>query len=215
MPTRRAFFNRIATVGLQGGFGTLALGHQPDLMFDWVGKTSNGFLLANFYAFHPGNFDVLANTFQYDNAVRYNSPGFGGLTLGGIYGFGESAAGSKVNRNTSIGANYLNGPLRVAAAYSEQNNRTLRGFAPFAAASGLPATGVMDKVKNAGIGASYRVGELGLNTVYTQSKMKRGARAPQCATSTWACRTTSRRATRSTPATRDRTWRTSTGTPSA
>jgi len=169
------FFNRLATVGLSGSLGSVALGHQPDLMNDWVGKTSNGILLSSFYAFHPGNFDVLANTFQYDNAIRCNTPAIGGLTLGAIYGFGESPAGSSVDRNFSVGANYVRDSLHVAAAYSVQNDRTLRGFAPFAPVSGLPASGVMDQVKNAGLGASYRHGNFAVNSVYTQSKMIAGA----------------------------------------
>jgi len=170
-----SFFNRHATVGLSGSFGSVALGHQPDLMFDWVGKTSNGILLSNFYAFHPGNFDVLANTFQFDNAIRYDTPAIGGLKLGGLYGFGENPAGSSVGRNYSLGANYVEGSLHVATAYSVQNNRTLRGFAPFASASGLPASGVMDQVKNAGVGASYRLDNFTVNSVYTQTKMTAGA----------------------------------------
>lgn len=165
-----AFFNRVSIVGLSGAFGVLQLGHQPDLMFDWVGKASNGFQLSNFYAFHPGNFDTLANTFQFDNAIRYNTPTWNGLTFGGI-----AAAGEGAGRNLSAGANYLNGPLRVAAAYSLENNRTLRGFAPFAAVSGLPASGVMDKVKNAGIGATYHFAAVNVNAVYTQTVMTAGA----------------------------------------
>lgn len=169
-----AFFNRNATVGLAGGFGALTLGNQGDLMFDWVGKTANGYQLQNFFAFHPGNFDNLAETFAYNNAVRYNTPTWGGLTLGAEYGFNSAPAGAPTNRNTSVGANYLDGPLRVAAAWSEQNNRTLRGFAPFAAATGLPATGAMSKVTNAGIGATYRFTAFGVNAAYSQSKLEAG-----------------------------------------
>ncbi|WHZ10288.1 MAG: Outer membrane protein (porin) [Burkholderiaceae bacterium] len=169
-----ALFNRNATVGLAGAFGSLTLGNQGDLMFDWVGKTSNGYQLQNFFAFHPGNFDNLAETFAYNNAVRYNTPTWGGLTLGAVYGFNSAAPGAPTNRNTSVGANYVQGPLRVAAAYSEQDHRVLRGFAPFAAASGLPATGAMDKVTNAGIGVAYRFASFGVNAAYAQSKLEAG-----------------------------------------
>lgn len=170
-----SFFNRNSTVGLSGDFGSFTLGQQGDLMFDWVGKTSNGFQLQNFYAMHPGNFDNMAETFAYSNSVRYNTPTWSGLTLGAIYGLSSAAPGAPSNRNTSLGANYINGPLRVAAAYSQQNNRTLRGFASFAASSGLPANGVMSQVTNAGLGAGYRVAAFGFNAVYTQSKMDAGA----------------------------------------
>jgi predicted porin len=165
------FFNRISVVGLSGGFGALQAGHQPDLMFDFVGRTSNGFQLGNFYAFHPGNFDTLANTFQFDNAIRYDTPSWNGLGLAAI-----AAAGEGAGRNSSVGANYVKGPLRVAAAYSIEDKRTLRGFAPFAGASGLPANGAMDRVKNAGIGAAWRGESLNLNATYTQTEMRAAGR---------------------------------------
>lgn len=170
-----ALFNRNATVGLAGGFGSLTLGNQGDLMFDWVGKTSNGFQLQNFFAFHPGNFDGLAETFAYNNSVRYYTPTWGGLTLGAIYGFSGAPAGAPSNRNVGAGAKYVQGPLYLAAAWAQQDNRVLRGFAPFAAASGLPATGAMNQVTNAGLGVGYRFTSFGVNAVYTQSKLQAGA----------------------------------------
>lgn len=167
-------FNRNATVGLKGGFGSVSLGRQGDLMLDWVGKTSNGFLLSNFFTFHPGNFDGLANTYAYNNSVRYDTPTWAGLTLGAIYGFSSAPQGEPSDRNFGFGANYVNGPLHVAAAYAQQNLRALRGFAPFADASGLPASGAMDRVTNAGLGASYRFTSFGVNAAYTQSKLESG-----------------------------------------
>src|SRR5574337_1044836 len=125
-------------------------------------------------AFSNNHYTNLAETFAYNNAVRYNTPTWGGLTLGAEYGFNSAPAGAPTNRNTSVGVNYLQGPLRVAAAWSEQNNRTLRGFAPFAAATGLPATGAMSKVTNAGIGATYRFTSFGVNAAYSQSKLEAG-----------------------------------------
>ena len=64
-----------AWVGLTNErLGNVQLGHQADFMFDYLGRLSNGFQLTNFYLFHPGNFDNLANQFQIDNAVRYSEP---------------------------------------------------------------------------------------------------------------------------------------------
>ncbi len=61
-PNASKLFNRYSTVGLAGDFGALTLGHMPDVVFDYVGKLSNGFQLTNWYLFHPGNLDSLANT---------------------------------------------------------------------------------------------------------------------------------------------------------
>ncbi|MFD2272047.1 porin [Undibacterium arcticum] len=74
-------------MGLSGSFGAVTLGNMPDIVFDYAGKLSNGFQLTNFYLFHPGNLDTLANTFQFNNAVRYTSPSFSGLTMSAMYGF--------------------------------------------------------------------------------------------------------------------------------
>lgn len=53
-------FNRQAYVGLAGRWGALTVGHQTNMMFDAVGKLSNGVLFGSFYAFHPGNIDEFA-----------------------------------------------------------------------------------------------------------------------------------------------------------
>ncbi|PPJ65693.1 porin, partial [Staphylococcus aureus] len=112
-------FNRTAWVGLTNDrLGNIQLGHQADFMFDYLGRLSNGVQLTNFYLFHPGNFDNLANQFQIDNAVRYVSPIFGGLQLGGMYGFGEVPGSPSKSRSYSLGAYYTNGGFRAAAAYT-------------------------------------------------------------------------------------------------
>ncbi|MFC6520360.1 porin [Undibacterium arcticum] len=113
-------FNRASTIGLSGSFGAVTLGNMPDIVFDYAGKLSNGFQLTNFYLFHPGNLDTLANTFQFNNAVRYTSPSFSGLTMSAMYGFGEVAGDNSKGRNISAGANYVQGPLRLVLAYSKQ-----------------------------------------------------------------------------------------------
>lgn len=127
-PNSSKLFNRYSTIGLSGDFGAVTLGHMPDVVFDYVGKLSNGFQLTNWYLFHPGNLDSLANTYQFDNAVRYTSPTLAGFQGSLMYGFGEVAGDSSNGRNVSAGGTYTNGPFRAALAYSKLNNRAA-GFA--------------------------------------------------------------------------------------
>lgn len=165
-------FNRAATIGLSGSMGTVTLGNMPDIVFDYAGKLSNGFQLTNFYLFHPGNLDTLANTYQFNNAVRYTSPSFDGLTMSVMAGMGEQADSSSKNRNLSAGANYTKGPLRLALAYSRQNDRTAGYAGAFLSTLRLGnATTVFDTLTTWAGGAGYTVGNWRLNALYTQSRV--------------------------------------------
>jgi predicted porin len=166
-------FNRTSVVGLSGSLGTVTLGNMPDIVFDYAGKLSNGFQLTNFYLFHPGNLDTLANTYQFNNAVRYTSPTFGGLTVSAMAGMGEQPESSSKNRNLSAGANYTKGPLRLALAYSRQNDRTAGYSGAFLTTLGRGnATTVFDTLTTWAGGAGYTAGNVRLNALYTQSRVE-------------------------------------------
>ncbi|CAN5920987.1 porin [soil metagenome] len=173
-PTK--FWNREAKVGLASKtMGTIVLGHLSDALFDYVGKYSNGYNLFNFNLFHPGNFDGLANTSAFDNAIKYISP-----TLGGVQGMLEVAAGEGVGRSTSAGLNYANGPLRAGLAYSRSNRRAhdIAGRAGIKNALNRKFTpGVMvamDSVTTFGAGAGYSFGAVSVNAAYTQTAIELG-----------------------------------------
>jgi predicted porin len=173
-------FNRLSIVGLSGDFGAVVLGRMPDMVFDYVGKLSNAYQLTNWYLFHPGNLDNLANTFQVANSVRYTSPTFSGLQLAGMYGFGEVAGDNTNGRNVSTGANYANGAFRAALAYSLFNNRPA-GFGGTYLASqniGSVAT-VFNSISTIAAGVGYTIGDVGLNADYTQVKLDLPALNPE------------------------------------
>jgi len=165
-------FNRMSTVGLAGDFGAVTLGHMPDIVFDYAGKLSNGYLLTNWYLFHPGNLDNLANTFQFNDAVRYTSPDIGGLKLSGMYGFGGVAGDASKGRNVSAGGTYTNGPLNAVLAYSKLNDRPAGYAGTFLSSLGLgSAATTFNSLTTIAAGLSYTIGDVKLNTVYTQTKL--------------------------------------------
>jgi predicted porin len=166
-------FNRASFVGLTGNFGTVTLGNQPDIVFDYVGKTSNGYQLTNFYLFHPGNLDQLANTSQFQNSVRYATPSFGGLTFSAMMGFGEVANDSSNGRNVGAGATYVQGPLRVSLAYNKLNDRAAGYAGTFLSSLSLgSATTVFDSMTTTAAGATYAFGAFRVNADYTQTKLE-------------------------------------------
>ena len=97
-------FNRQAFVGVGTPVGYVTFGHQQNFNEDILDLYSAGFLFDSWYAFHPGNLDDLANTYQFDNSVKFRSLSFGGFSFGGMYGF-SNAPGSFANgSNFSVGA---------------------------------------------------------------------------------------------------------------
>lgn len=116
-------FSRYAYVSLAAPQGTLTMGHIPDFMYEYLRAASSGFLGSSYF-FHPGNLDNQANQFQIDNAVKYETPSFHGLTFGAINGFGGQPGNFNAGRSYSFGSRYVNGQSVLAAAYTVSNNRT-------------------------------------------------------------------------------------------
>ncbi|MCM3378136.1 porin, partial [Bacillus licheniformis] len=59
--TANTIWNRAAFVGLSSErYGTLTLGRQTPLTFDYLDPLSTAYLAMSWFAFHPGNIDGLA-----------------------------------------------------------------------------------------------------------------------------------------------------------
>jgi len=178
-------FGRQAYVGLQSSqFGQLTLGRQYDSVVDYLGPIS----LANSgegnnLAAHPFDNDNLRDTFSINNAVKYTSPTYAGLTLGGLYGFSNAAGGFSNNRAYSFGASYANGPLNLAAAYMQLNN----------AGGGPLATNLNGAVSNSdgdvnftsarqtvfGFGGNYAFGPATVGLLWTHTQFDNATTAGQ------------------------------------
>lgn len=115
-------FGRQAYVGLSTRYGTVTLGRQYDSVVDFVGLFEVGDQWGGFYAAHPGDLDNINNSNRVNNAVKYTSNNYGGLTFGGVYSPGGVAGHLGQNQIWSIGGAYNNGPLGVGAGYLNIRN---------------------------------------------------------------------------------------------
>ncbi|MFM0631805.1 porin [Paraburkholderia xenovorans] len=118
-------FGRNAYVGLSSNdLGTLTVGRQNEFMYDWVSRVSmenfNG-AGGNVFA-HALDNDNMLGTFRVNNAVKYQSANYAGLTFGGLFGFSNQAGGFGNNRAYSFGAMYNNGPILATLGYTQVNN---------------------------------------------------------------------------------------------
>lgn len=176
-------FNRNAWVGMSHGRGSVQLGHQPDFMFDTIGRYSNGFQLSNFFLFHPGNLDNLANMFQANNSIKLMTPASRPWQVGAQYGFASMAPKDAPRGTTTLSAftRYQQDGFSGALAFTLIKDRarvdlpSRTGVARLfgqTLTSGLPI--VLDRQRIWGAGASYRFDGLPLrvNATYTGVQLK-------------------------------------------
>jgi len=178
-------FGQQAWVGLQTKFGTVSFGNQFDLSADYFGQF-NVSTAGSGYAIHQGDFDHTNND-RLKNSVKYVSPTFGGFSFGAMYGFSNTAGSFHDNSGWSAGAQYANGPLAVAAAYTYLATPTLDPYAQIGTRTffGLPVASVSNNVATdlapnfqirslgtLGIGASYAIGDFTLYGNFSDTVLK-------------------------------------------
>ncbi|MBW9105109.1 porin [Paraburkholderia phenoliruptrix] len=160
-------FGRQAYVGLASErFGTVTLGRQYDSLVDYLAQTTANGNWGGYLFSHPYDNDNTDNTFRVNNTVKYTSPGFAGLQFGGTYSFSNDTNFAN-NRQYSLGAQYTNGGLLVAAAYLQANN-------PSASAGGAINNGgdenfVAKRLRVFGAGINYTFGATTLGFAYTNT----------------------------------------------
>ena len=173
-------FGRQAYAGISTAqFGTVTLGRQYDSVVDYLAPmTATGSWGGTYFA-HPFDNDNANKSFRVNNSVKYQSANYSGLTFGGLYGFSNQAGGFANNRAYSAGAQYANGPFKIAAAYLQlQNpNSNLSGGAMTdnGAGTNLVAKGAGATVQTQrtyGLGANYAIGPVTVGGAWTQSRFQ-------------------------------------------
>jgi general bacterial porin, GBP family len=116
-------FGRQAWVGLASKqWGTVTLGRQYDFLVDFVAPlsaTGSGF--GGNIADHPFDNDNLNNDLRMNNALKFHSATYDGLSVGGAYAFSNAAGGFSNNNAFSFGAQWAGGPVNLALAYLQVN----------------------------------------------------------------------------------------------
>jgi predicted porin len=174
-------FGRQAYMGLASNdYGTLTLGRQYDFMVN-LQALSFAQLLGGSLAAHAGDVDGIWGTYPVNNAVKYVSPIFRGLSAGALYSFGGVPGSPGTSQQYGFGANYANGPLRVAAAFLQVNNPAVARFdgAAAATAGGTFVNPVANPIysgyatartmRTLGVAANYALGATTFGLTYTNT----------------------------------------------
>ena len=118
-------FGRQAFVGLDGGFGTVTLGRQYAISTQFVGPFSSGNDWAApgaQYGTHPGDLDNLDSSNRINNAIKFRSKSYRGLTFGADYSLGGVAGDASRNQIYALALAYAQGPVNLAVGYLNSRN---------------------------------------------------------------------------------------------
>ena len=132
-----ALFDREATVGLSGAFGSIDIGRQNILGIGSVGladplglafaATSPNVLFGGMN--HAGVYGAYGangsgSALRQSNSVKYVSPTFSGLGFAVMRAFGEQGAGIQKSSYQGASVFYNMGPFGAAGAYARMKNNT-------------------------------------------------------------------------------------------
>ncbi|WP_218627157.1 porin [Caballeronia sp. dw_19] len=115
-------FGRKAFVGLSSStYGTLTLGRQYSASNDATATFASGADWAASglgYGTRAGDVDNVDTSNRIQNALKYTSPNYRGVTVGVLYSLGGQAGQFSRNAVTDAAVSYANGPIKLGASYN-------------------------------------------------------------------------------------------------
>jgi predicted porin len=155
-----AEFGRQAFVGLASDrFGTVTLGRQYDSVVDYIGHFEFGdSTVGTLHAAHPADLDNINDTRRTNNAIKFHSVNYSGLSFEGLYSFGGVPGSVSTNSEFSLAAGYTGASFDLGVAYLNAKNpaASLFGSNPTdtPASNGLTGTPILSGYATAN---SYQV----------------------------------------------------------
>jgi predicted porin len=111
-------FGRQEFVGLTNNdLGTVTLGRQYSPILDYVSPMSSVVQWGGYITSHPDDLDNIASTNRQNNAIKFATPSWRGLSASALYSFGGVPGSLSQNQIISAGIGYTGGPLRVGLGY--------------------------------------------------------------------------------------------------
>lgn len=122
-----AEFGRQAFVGLSTSFGTVTAGRQYDTQADFITPFSPSQIVGISGAL-PGDIDGLGHTRRTNNAIKYLSTTYHGITFGGMYSLGGRAGDVTASQVWALGASYTANAFSVGVGYYNGRDPNLASF---------------------------------------------------------------------------------------
>jgi predicted porin len=174
-------FGRQANVGLSSRYGAVTLGRQYDSVVDYVGHLEFGDQFGGSITAHTGDIDNFNNSYRVNNAIKFRSADYLGITFGGLYSLGGIAGQPGRNQIYSVGAGYANGPLTLGVGYLNVRNPNVSFFGNSSSGT-ISSTisnvtspvyagfGSANTYQVIGAGGAYKLGAATLGATYSNIK---------------------------------------------
>jgi len=149
-------FARQAYAGLSGNFGSLTLGRQYSplyLLIDDIDPFGTGMAGQATNLINADSASGAGGATRVNNAIKYTSPAFSGITGELLYGLGEVQGNNTALRQFGLSLGYGNGPLVVRVAHHQAED-----------AAGN------DHSRQTMLGARYDFGPASVNAGYMDNK---------------------------------------------
>ncbi|WP_213761582.1 porin [Caballeronia sp. dw_19] len=121
-------FGRQAFVGLANPFGQVTVGRQYSIVSDMLAPISEAGEIPGHMGANPDDFDDLGHSIRINNAIKFKSTPYAGVTLGGMYAVGGVAGATGRNQVWALAASYAQGPFAAAAGYLNARDPNLSYF---------------------------------------------------------------------------------------
>ncbi|MFP3613148.1 porin [Paraburkholderia sp. SIMBA_050] len=182
--TQGLMFGRQAYVGLDSKYGSVLLGRQYDSVVDYVGPYEAGTQWGGYFSAHPGDLDNLNNAYRTNNALKYVSKSYDGLSFGGVYSLGGVAGAPSRNRVWSVGTRYATGPLSLGFGYLNVRNPNVGFFGDNGTSAPATSSGIYisspvysgyasaTTYQVAAMGAAYALGPATFGATYSNVQFR-------------------------------------------
>jgi predicted porin len=168
------FFNRTASVGIGGQWGTIGFGRQYTVALRTV-SAYDPFNI-KYTSIIPVSLYSPAAGIRYDNDIHYTGV-FGPFTLRAEHALGEQAGSQSNGSANAVGLMYSSGPYAVGGAYTKRkmasNSANLGAVAANAASAFIPA-GLFEDNKSWTVGGAYVFGPFRIAGGYADEKQNNG-----------------------------------------
>jgi predicted porin len=177
-------FGRQAFVGLSNSnLGTVTLGRQYSSMIDDLSPLTSIVQWGGYITAHPDDVDNLGLTNRQNNAIKYVTPTWKGVSANVLYSFGGVPGEVARSQIVSAALGYTGGPVRIAVGYLNafDPNLSMWGSQPNAGGATTDNLGVLGSAttpqKNpviAGYASAHREQIFGAGFSYTFSRANVG-----------------------------------------
>lgn len=166
-------FGRQVFVGLDSKeLGRVTLGRQYDPLVDNLAfMTANGSWGGVLFS-HPFDNDNTNNSIRFNNAVKYTTSTFGGVSGSAMYAFSDQAGAFQNNRGFGVGGKYVGSGLQLGVAYLQIDNGGVSTTNPNPGGAVTETPFISGKQRIYGAGANYAVGPAILGAIWTKTMLE-------------------------------------------